>query len=164
MIPGHLTPDRPNICAYANFTEPLSCFGRVRIARGLVRKRRRCTSASTSERAPRNCDPRYPRTRAAKEMNLDLETKKPVERAWNESVIALEAVMRQSWLESSLLPLSNTINNFRGYKRLQDSQESLRNRLPVSRAPNTPRSSPYARPSALNSWVRNTRRRNWRIH
>jgi hypothetical protein len=35
-----------------------------------------------------------------------------VEESWNEAIAALEAEMRLSWLECSLLPLSKSINNF----------------------------------------------------
>jgi hypothetical protein len=44
--------------------------------------------------------------------DLGFGDQEAVERAWNESVIALEEEMRQSWLERSLLPLSKTINQF----------------------------------------------------
>jgi hypothetical protein len=44
--------------------------------------------------------------------NFGIGDQRLVEESWNEAITALEAEMRLSWLECSLLPLSKSVNNF----------------------------------------------------
>jgi hypothetical protein len=70
---------------------------------------------------------------------LGIEDQEAVERAWNESVVALEAEMQQSWLERSLVPLSNIVNNF-DVQRLR----TLRKACEISSTLRIPKTRPQA--------------------
>jgi hypothetical protein len=149
MIPGHLTP-----------IGPISALTRISPSRYLALEECGLREAWSANGADALL-PLHPSARLgtaihsilerAGKGDLGLGDQEAVERAWNESVVAIEVVMRQSWLESSLLPLSSTINNFE-VQRLR----TLRKACEIAsslRSPNTP---PQSRRPGLGFelWVR----------
>jgi PD-(D/E)XK nuclease superfamily len=110
MIPGYLPP-----------AAPISALTRISPSRYLALEECVLREVWSSSRIE-TLLPLHPSARLGTVIHRILESagkgelgigdQEAVERAWHTGVLALEAEMRQSWLERSLLPLSNSINNF----------------------------------------------------
>jgi hypothetical protein len=151
MIPGHLPP-----------ASPISALTRISPSRYLALEECGLREIWSSNGADILL-PLHPSARLGTAIHRILERagkgelgigdQEAVERAWNECVVALEAEMRQSWLERSLLPLSDIINNF-DVQRLR----TLRKAGEISSSLRIPKTRPQAVGPGLGFelWVKTT--------